>query len=544
MVEAITNLAIVFVCASVGAMVFNRLKQPVIPSYILTGLAVGYVIPEESFITMSQLGVIFLIFMYGLQTELGRIKPYVKPAAVTGLVQVAVISTFLFVVASSLGWDIVNSVILAASGAVSSTLIGTEFISDEISMNLLSARLSETTQIFQDTLVMLLIAILSSYISSTTLTLGILASAACLIGAVLFRYRAFPVLARQAGSEEEIMLLSLTVLTGFVGFTELAGVSTVVGSFAAGIAVSKYPENLEIADTVGSIKEFFSAILFVSIGALVQVPTAKALLVAVLLIFMVLVVKPLITGFSLMSLGYDRRTSFISSINLDQMSEFALILVLQASLAGAVTNNLFQAVVLASAVTIPVSSYTSRHREIVYASLSDIMPFAVESDEVSRQDTYSVENHVILAGFDIQGKQMAETLDEMSQDFVVIENNPEKITELSNKGYKHVYGDAAHRKTWERANYKSARLIVSTVPVAPVSSAVLSLETDSDKFLRAKEVEQAKQYIRNGADYVESPDILASKDLNLHVERILEDEKYRDDLKEEMRSELERIMQT
>lgn len=540
--ELVTVFTIIFVLASALIFIFDRFSHPVIPAYILTGLIVGNIIPEEEFLILSQIGIVFLIFIFGLKTDLNRIKPYLRDGTTATAVQLVFIGTLLYLIGSGVGLDKINSLYLALAGALSSSLIGIEFLEKDLSLDLLHGRLAESMQTLQDLVAIAFIVGLSTLSTNIELYLALASAIFLLFGGLVFRNTIFSKIARLASSEEMLMLIALTILTLFVGVGEILGLSMVLGAFTAGIAVSKFPENIEIMDSIGSLKDFFSAILFISLGALVSSPSYQTFLFSAILVVSIVVFKPLITILSLMVKGYDERTSYIVGINLDQISEFALIIAVQAHIAGSIEPAIFQSIILASAITMPLSSYTSRHQEKIYQLGSRISPVEVNSKKVQKHSQLpeNMENHVILVGYDTQGREISEALEEENQEFVVIENDPEKITELSERNYKYLYGDVLDHETWKEADYEKAKLILSTAPITEVSRTILHLDTDADIVLRADEMSMARFLLEEGATYVESPDVIASEELKEHLRGVLNNANYREELRRKSMLEIRR----
>jgi CPA2 family monovalent cation:H+ antiporter-2 len=189
--------------------------------------------------------------------------------------------------------------------------------------------------------------------------------------------------------------------------------------------------------------------------------------------------------------------------------------------------------VLSGTITMIISSYTSRYQEYIYRLNARISPIEVNSKKI-KEKTNLPENlyqHAILLGYDTQGKEIAEALRQENQDFVIIENDPEKIIEISKEENYYIYGDVLDQKSWEKARHKEAELIISTIPFQEVSQKVLGLNTDADKILRAREIEEAKKYLDDGALYVNVPDILSSRELTEHLEGVMENRRYREELR-------------
>jgi CPA2 family monovalent cation:H+ antiporter-2 len=534
MSEIINLFTLMFVTASVILLVLNRFSSATIPGFIVAGIALNNYIPEEEMVLLSQIGIAFLVFIFGLKTDIDRLQSVAKESLTTAIIQVSVLGLTAYLVAQGFGLNNLNSLYVAAAAGFSSTLVGLELIESEVRTDILHGRLAESIQLMHDLMALVVIAVLSAEINSV----GVLTSLGQLMViitlALIFRKLAFQRIADTVeGSRELLMLVSLSILTGFIGLTEVLNSSLIIGSFAAGLAISKFPENMEILDTTGSLKDFFSAIFFIALGSLVAFPSFETVILTLFLVTSTLFLVPLVAAITLMASGYDKRTSYLTGLSLDQISEFALIIAIQAYVAGSIEPFVFQSIVLSATLTMIVSSYTSRYQEKIYRLNARISPIEVSSKKI-KDKTNLPENlyeHVILLGYDTQGKEIVEALKEENQDFVIIENDPEKIIEISKQEDYYIYGDVLDPESWNKARYKEAKLIVSTIPFEEVSDKVLNLDTDADKILRAQEIKEAKEYLEKGALYVNVPDILSSRELIEHLEGVVEKRQYREELR-------------
>jgi CPA2 family monovalent cation:H+ antiporter-2 len=187
---------------------------------------------------------------------------------------------------------------------------------------------------------------------------------------------------------------------------------------------------------------------------------------------------------------------------------------------------LLQSVILATAFTMALSSYTDRHEHFLYEKFQ----YLFNSHEKIDSTVEDPENHVILVGYDTQGRHILDEMKDEAQ-VVVIEYDPEKIQAIEDRDADYVFGDVMHQKAWEQANYEEAELIVSTVPLRHVSDKIISLQTEADKILRTPDEEQAEQLLKEGATFVSVPKILASQRLAEHIEGVLNDQSYREELR-------------
>lgn len=545
MTELITALTMIFVAASILLFLLDRFSHPAIPAYILAGILVSGFIDTEQILALSQLGIAFLVFVFGARLEPQRLKTVARESQYTTTIQASATGIIAYVAAFLLGYGYINALYFSIAAALSSSLVGLQIIEEDVHMDLIHGRLAESIQLIQDIIAIAAVLVLSASVYTLGNVLSNIAVGVSVIILGLFiRGSVFDGIAKMAeGSQELLMFISLALLAGFTALTGVVEVSIVVGSFTAGLAVAKFPHNLEILDTVGSLKDFFSAIFFVSLGALVSLPTMEVLLMSGILFFLTVILKPLVTAFSLMRQGFDSRTAYLTGFSLDQVSEFALIIAITAFIGGNIDPAIFQSIVLVATASMITSSYSSRHEEKLYQRISR---FSYSSDRKigKRSSDAELEDHVIVVGYDTQGRRLVEALKNEDQEFIVIENDPEKIKDLKENNDNYVFGDVMDAWTWRDAGAEKAELVISTVPLKHVSNRILALDTDADVILRASTFPEASRLLSEGAIYANVSKVLAAEQLVDHVIGVMQNRDYREELRRRNLLEVRRYLES
>ncbi len=538
MTELLTAMGIIFVIAGVFILGAHYLRMAIVPALILAGIVAGQFIQEESLLEIAQWGIAFLVFVYGVNLEFEDIKNVLRDSELAAFVQFGLIGGIGYGVGLLLGYGALNAAYFAVAAGLSSTIVGTTSLQSEIRENLVYGRLANSIHFLQDLIAVLLILILAAETFTTEaigqrLAVGVgLVVVAFIIGTYLFDY----LLVLAEGSQELLLVSSVSILIGFLAVSEFLGVSIVVGAFAAGLAIKRdFTRNLGMLNGIQSIRDFFVAIFFVTVGALVVIPSFEVALTALLLVVLTAIVKPLITVATLLWQGYDTRAATFTSLSLDQVSEFALIIAIQALILGHLVRDLFNAIVLAAAITMMTSSFTRRNDAKIYRILSDLglNRFHGEKTDSRSQIEPGLRDHVIIVGFGRIGRQLVAQCEQIGREYVVIENDPARFGELQNSCTHFVFGDALHDYTWEKAQFESAQLIVSTIETTYLSERILALDTDAERMLRSSNATEARSQLQEGADYVIIPDLLAADQLITHLEAILTGDMDRETLREQ-----------
>lgn len=546
MAEIITSMTLIFVASALMLLISNRFDQPAVPAYLTAGILISFFVNQSELLGLAQIGIAFLVFIFGLKFDPEKITAVKTESLAVNSLQILLIGTLSFGFATLIGLEPLQSLYFTVAATFSSSLVGLELISEEVDKNLIHGRLAESIHLIQDLLAVAIVVFLSSQtftVNQVAANLGIAAS--MIVSALFIRKYLMDWIAKLAeGSTELLMLTGLSFLTGFIAISQYFGLSIVVGSFAAGIAVARFPHNLDILDTMGSIKDFFAAIFFVTLGVLLSLPSVEALVMTTGLILITALLKPGLMVLSLIQQGYDPRTSFLTATSLDQISEFALIIAIQAWIAGTISEPLFHAIILAATITMTTSSYTKLYEHRIYEVLNRYNLIRSGNQMLPNSNAGDIEDHIILVGFDVQGKRIVEQLDEIGAEFLIVENDPEKISDLRKQGENFVYGNILNSETWKHAKPDKARLIISTAPFSEVSNTILNLETDAGKILRTEELWGAENLMERGADYVIVPEILSAELIKEHLLGVESEENYEEELRRRSLLEVRRYLES
>jgi CPA2 family monovalent cation:H+ antiporter-2 len=285
-----------------------------------------------------------------------------------------------------------------------------------------------------------------------------LVGAAFVVVPYTFRKQVADRLLSEFREDPEIMLLigiAATVLLGYAA--QAAGVNPIAGVFGAGLLLSREPVNTALLESLKSVKDFFSAVFFVSLGALAQIPGPETLWVSAVILVSVVFVRPMAIVGVLRQQGFNSYTSYKTALSLDQVSEFTLFAALLAQGAGLLSGQVFNAVVFSAAVTFVSSDLTTRYADGVYGALPEFLRF--DNMEESQYGFNDKQGHDIVVGYDEPGRAAAEAL----EDVVVIANKPDEVEKAESDGRDVVFGDPMNDSTWVRAGVDGASHVVSTL---------------------------------------------------------------------------------
>jgi hypothetical protein len=304
------------------------------------------------------------------------------------------------------------------------------------------------------------------------------------------------------------------------------GLSLAIGAFLGGVAVGTLPYSDEIASKMGPIKDFFVSIFFVSLGIeLVFDNIGNIILPVIVLLGFLVFIKPYIIALITAFFGYDKRTAFITGLNLFQVSEFGIILLAVGYQTKLLTNpDLLSVVILLAAITMMGTSYVFSNKHELYNKIGSKLWFHhfITRHHMHHEPKGS-DKEVVLFGYDKIGYSIFKSLLLLNKKFLVVDHNPDVIKDLADKDIHCLYGDANDSEFLEKIDFRKTSLVISTVPIVHTNKLILQKSREHNNkctvFVTAIFPEEAIELYNLGADYVILPDYLGGD----HVSLLLED---------------------
>ena len=534
--EAFFQIGAVIIIATVFAFISRKLNQPLIPAYIITGLLIGPVLGlidnKELIVNMSEIGIAFLLFIVGLEMNIKKIKEVSLVAGLGGSIRSILMFTLGFIIALVLGFVTREAIYIGMIIAFSSTMVVIKLISDKRELDTLHGRIVVGILLTEDLLAIIALSILTSLDGNSflpvilALTKGII----LLLVILALTKSVFPKIFKIAAKSQELLFLTSISICFLLSITAFyLNLSIAIGAFLAGLSLASLPYNFAIIGRVKSLRDFFATIFFVSLGMELVineiVPILKPLII---LIILTVIIKPSITMFLCSFFGYKRRISFITSISLAQVSEFALIIVSQGLMLGHVSRNIFTLTTLVTIITMVITSYFIKFENKLYSkfkkSLKPFDKFTEGYEELEYMPKKKID--VIMCGHNRIGYSISKTISGLGKKLLIVDYNPEIIKMLIKKKISCIYGDAGDIEVLERLPFKEAEMVISTIPSSKVNKMLIEEVKQVNKnaiiYVTASEVEKALKLYDAGADYVILPHFLGGEHVSLLIEEFSE----------------------
>ena len=340
----ILNIALAMVAASALGFLMKVLRQPAMLGYILAGVLIGpigikLITDHTDIVTISEIGLILLLFMIGLEIDLKKMLAAGKLVIIPGVLQ--------FPICVAIGWAVLKGITLlgisfgtgnyallytAIAISISSTMIVVKLLYDKMELDTLPGRITVGILVFQDIWAIIVLAIQPNLadpqIPAILLTF---AKGGMLVALALAASRfVLPLIFHVVAKLPELLLvlsLGWCFLVAIAAAHPFVGLSMEMGALIAGVSLATFPYNLDVIAKVVSIRDFFITIFFVALGMQIPMPTSQVLGVSLVIVIVALVIRAFGVFGILQFLRAGHRTSLLPSINLSQVSEFALVIV-------------------------------------------------------------------------------------------------------------------------------------------------------------------------------------------------------------------------
>ena len=519
------ELAVVVLIAAALGIAAKLLKQPVILAYIVAGIIIGYfgffhISDKESFRLFSDLGIMFLLFLIGMEINYTSLRLVGKISVLVGLAQIVFTFIIGFLLALLFDFNFLHAAYISIALTFSSTIIVVKLLSEKKDTNSLYGKITIGFLLVQDFVAILLLIFLAGIQMGDgmifkdifiTVVKGIVLFAAILwLGRKIFPW----IFDRIARSQELLFLTSLAWCFLLATIVSKIGFSIEIGGFLAGLALANSSEHFQISSRVRSLRDFFVLIFFVILGSSLAISNFSGLTLSIIVFSLfVLIGNPLIVLIIMGLFGYRKRTSFMTGVTVAQISEFSLILAALGLKLGHLSESVVALITAVGIITITLSTYL-----IVYADkiFNYFRPFlGIFERRRPKEDNFidvEFNKPLILIGSHRTGQSIAFNLPK--EDLLIIDFDPDVIAQLRKYNYDYLFGDIADEEIFEKANLKNARLVISTSPDFNDNLTLLSrlkLLKEINKgigpriILRAQDEKEAEILYEQGTDYVLLP---------------------------------------
>jgi Kef-type K+ transport system membrane component KefB len=475
-------------------------RQPLILAYLIAGFFIGpfgmgWVKSQESINVISELGLIFMLFMIGLEIDLKKIVRAGKVILFAGggqLVGGVLLGLLFFIgIGLSMGGGKFDALYLCVACALSSTVIIVKVLYEKRELDTLPGRITLGVLVLQDIFAILFLAVQPSLdnlqVSVILISIGrvgVLVATAL----VLSRY-VLPWLFHQIARRPELILLGALAWCFLIGeIAERLHLSREMGSLVAGVSLSTFPYALDVTAKVTTLRDFFITLFFVSLGMTIPIPGASVIGLALMIAAFTIVSRVVTTFAPLYLMKQGLRASLLPAINLAQISEFSLVVIQTGVAAHHISAETSSAASFAFVVLAVVSTFVmARSDQVTRGLIGPLKRMGLRDldhrhDADAEQGGHGEARRIVILGFFRAASALLSEIERRSpavlEQITVIDFNPLVFRTLTDRGMHVVYGDISNVDTLVHAGVGKSELIILSIPDSLLKGA------DNEKLVR------------------------------------------------------------
>jgi len=532
------DIVIIMVAALIGALIAQRLRQPLILGYIFAGIIVG---PYVGGITvgdiheielLAEIGVALLLFALGLEFSISELKPVRNIALIGTPIQIILSIGFGFSLGKYLGWSSMSSLWLGSLISLSSTMVTLKTLMSRGFVGTLSSRVMIGMLIIQDLAVIPMMIILPQLSNPATglsiLGIAVIKSVIFLVLMFFLGRKLLPRLLEHVArwNSRELFILCITAIGLGIGYaTYLVGLSFAFGAFVAGMVLSESDYGYQALSDIIPLRDIFGLLFFTTVGMLLDpVFLLHNWLKILSLVLIIGIFKGII--FYLLSILF-RYTNIIPiavGLGLFQVGEFSFVLARLGLKANAIDASMYSLILAISVLSMVLTPFASAMAAPLYKlkkRLFEYEPFQTENIPHS-----GFKDHVIIAGGGRVGQHIAQVLTRLNLPFVIIELNYQRMIECRDSKYPVIYGDMSQPAVLKVSKIQSARLLLITTPSVVTAQSIVKqahrIKPELHIIARADGVDQSRDLYESGVFMAVLPEMEAGLEIArqalLHLE--------------------------
>jgi monovalent cation:H+ antiporter-2, CPA2 family len=486
------DLIVLFGLGVCVVLVFHRLKLPPIVGFLMTGVlcgpyGFGLIAGVHQVEAMAEIGVVLLLFTVGIEfsiQDLIRLRTFLL---LGGGLQVLLTLASIGLIARAGGESWRIATFLGMLVALSSTAIVIRLFADRGELDAPHGRAALAMLIFQDLCVvpmMLLTPLLGGAAARPTDILLIAAKAVgFVVAAVVAARLVVPWVLHHVVNtrKREVFLLTIILLcVGTAWASAQVGLSLALGAFIAGLIISDSEYSHQALGEILPLREVFNSLFFVSIGMLFDVRTvlqSPAFIASA--IIATLLIKAIVTTGVTWAMGQPLRVALLAGIAIAQIGEFSFVLSKVGLSAGLLDERLYQLFLAVAVGTMTVTPLLMNAAPTAAAFAERHLPKRIAAGRqrslLAGSEHPQLNDHVIIIGYGLNGRNLARVLSRVGVSFTVIEMNPENVRSERRRGRPIIYGDATRQEVLEYAGIHRARVVVIAISDAAATRSSVAL---------------------------------------------------------------------
>ena len=527
------DIALGIVFAAIAAHVARLIKQPLILGYIAGGvvlgprLGLGLVTNPQSIEIISEIGLIFLLFIIGLEIDIRELKRLGRPMLVLGVGQFVINGLLGLVFFRWLGYGAgggkFDLYYLAVVVSLSSTLIVVKLLRDKFELKVLSGRLTLGVLVVQDIWAILFMAVQPNLADPGVLVIARSIAGGAVLVALSFlasRYVLARLFEASARRPELVLISSVAWCFMVSGTAERLGLSQEMGALIAGVSISAFPYGSDVISKVTGVRDFFVTLFFVTLGMKAPFPTAVVLGQAALIAVFVFVSRIISVVPTAALIRESPYAGMVAALNLAQISEFSLVILTLGVGYGHISPGVGAVMLTAMILTSLVSPYVIGSNDRIARLL--LRPFERRGGPGAALGESAVEHAshsadiVLLGHFRIAQAvldQVEQHAPALKSRITLIDYDATRARVVMARGFNWQYGDLANPDAFEHLGIEHARVVVTTISdtflkgitTRRLAANLRRLAPEAVIVMTGEEKTDAEDLLRAGANHVLVP---------------------------------------
>lgn len=514
--KIIEDIVIILLISIPIIFIFNKLNVPSIVGFLIAGMIIGpygfkFITDSSEIKVMAEIGIMLLLFTIGLEvsfTRLLKIKKYLLIAGGFQLLGTITISSIIIMI---FGISPKESVFLGILISLSSTAIVLKILSDKGELEAPHGRIALGILVFQDLSIVplsLLILLLGAKadLTAVDIILELLITFGLTALIIIISKFLMPHIVHQIAKlriREVFTAGIILLLLGMSFLTYKLGLSFALGAFIVGLILAESDYSHQIISEIQPFQSVFNSVLFVSIGMLLNLHfvTQNYFTIAGVALS-ILTLKALIIISIILLMKYPLRIAIIVGIGLAQIGELSFILAETGYNFNLISEYYFNVFLAITIFTMILTPLIFNFLPAIAAKTSLLSKLTKENGQSKK----GLENHVIVVGFGLNGRNLARVLKETGIKYIIIEMNPDTVKREKAAGENIIYGDVAKPEILYKARIENANIIVFAI--SDPNAAKLALRTSKNinpniySLVRTRYVSEIEDLKRLGADII------------------------------------------